>query len=92
MDKLLLAAIAAAGIVSASAAFAADPEEQFDRVQVVPPGPLATSSTAFVRPPTTGGVEDQQTVDGIPGASYGYGSAVSPSGDSVTYSNTVPPN
>jgi hypothetical protein len=37
-------------------------------------------------------VEDQQTVDGIPGASYGYGSAVSPSGDSVTYSNTVPPN
>ncbi|HEX3348156.1 MAG TPA: hypothetical protein VHS58_08660 [Acetobacteraceae bacterium] len=89
MRDLLIASAAVLGLTGGTAfaqtAPATAPAQQ--KTQGAP-----TAATSRPEAPVYGSVQDLQMVDGVPGATYGNGATVSPSGDTVTYVNTVPPN
>jgi len=88
MRRMLLASSAAVLMAAPSLVMAQTaPYPKTPQPAVTPaPGP----APVMIGPSQVyGGVQDLHMVDGIPGATYGNGAIVSPSGDSQTYVNTT---
>jgi hypothetical protein len=92
MRKMLLAAVATLGLGAAPVAFAQTAPAPNGVPAAPQTQPAPASSKSATAAPQYGSVQDLRMVDGVPGATYGNGAIVSPSGDTVTYVNTVPGN